>query len=94
MYHTIEFRVAGVATFQVPSGAAREEARAQAGGRDAHTQQLVIQRGTRMRAQIKPYVVESREGPIEVADLLLEDGSFSRAVRFGSFHFVDESRAK
>src|SRR4029079_7536359 len=33
MYHTIEFRVAGVATFQVPSGAAREEARAQAGGR-------------------------------------------------------------
>lgn len=90
MYHTIEFRVAGLAAFEVPSGAAGEEARGKARGRAVHTRQLVIQRGTRMRAQINPYVVESRDGPIEVADLLLDDGSFSRAVRFGSFRFVEE----
>ena len=44
-------------------------------------------------ADIKPYVAESDDGPVEVADLSLEDGSIARAVRFAAFRFLDESRA-
>jgi hypothetical protein len=91
MYHTIEFRLAGLAEFEIPGGAGTGEARGrEAHGREAHTEQLVLKRGTRLRARIRPYVVESRDGPIEVADLLLDDGSFSRAVRFAAFRFLDE----
>jgi hypothetical protein len=76
MYHTIEFRVPGLAELEVR-------------GSDRLTQ-VYIDRGTRVRAQIKPYVVESNEGPIEVADLFSEDGSAARAVRFAFFRFLDE----
>jgi hypothetical protein len=51
---------------------------------------LVLQNGTRVRAQVKPYVVESKHGPIELADLFLENGSAARAVRFASFRFLDK----
>jgi hypothetical protein len=34
--------------------------------------------------------VETRRGPVEVADLVLEDGSMARAVRFATFRFIDE----
>jgi hypothetical protein len=43
-----------------------------------------------LSAQIKPYVLESTRGPVEVADLFLEDGSVARAVRFATFKFLDE----
>ena len=76
MYHNIEFRLDGSVELEVP-GATR-------------LQQLVLQNGTRVRAQVKPYVVEGKRGPIEVADLFLEDGSTARAVRFASFRFLDE----
>ena len=52
-------------------------------------EQLRIGKGTRLRAQIKPYVVETDDGPVEVADLFFEDGTATRQVRFECFSFVD-----
>ena len=40
-------------------------------------QDIIIKEGTRLSAKIKPYVTESPDGPIEVADLYLEDRSES-----------------
>ena len=76
MYHNIEFRLKGIAEFETP-------------GRQ-HLEQLVIRPGTRLHARINPYVIESQFGPVEVADLLLQDGSVARSVRFAAFSFVDE----
>ena len=76
MYHTIEFRLKGVAEFEAPGG--------------SHLEQVVIQQGSHFSAQTKPYVLESNQGPVEVADLFLENGSVVRAVRMATFSFVDE----
>jgi len=54
-----------------------------------YPQRLVIKEGTRLTAGIKPYVTESPDGPIEVADLRFEDGSVARAVRYAAFRFLD-----
>jgi hypothetical protein len=79
MYHNIEFRLEGSVELEIPGS--------------TRLQQLVLQSGTRVRAQVKPYVVEAKRGPIEVADLFLEDGSAARAVRFASFRFLDDEAA-
>lgn len=50
-----------------------------------------IRKGTRLKAQIKPHVVEGRHGPLEVADLFFEDGSTMRGISFDFFSFVDET---
>jgi hypothetical protein len=76
MYHKIEFRLRAVAAVE-SAGKARIE-------------QVIIKPGTRLHARVKPYVVESKLGPVEAADLLLEDGSLARGVRFASFRFLDE----
>jgi hypothetical protein len=76
MYHNIEFRMDGLVDLEVPG--------------TTRLQQLAIQNGTRVRAQVKPYVVESKRGPIEVADLFFEEGTAARGVRFVSFRFLDE----
>ena len=76
MYHTIEFRLRGLAEFETPGG--------------KHLEKIVIQQGSRLSAQTRPYVVESKHGPVEVADLLLEDGSIVRAVRMATFSFLDK----
>jgi hypothetical protein len=47
-----------------------------------------IRKGSRLRAQVKPYVVEGRDGPVEVADLFFADGTATRRVPFASFCFV------
>ena len=75
MYHKIEFRLRAVAAVE-SAGKARIE-------------QVIIKPGTRLHARVKPYVVESKLGPVEAADLL-EDGSLARGVRFASFRFLDE----
>jgi hypothetical protein len=51
--------------------------------------QVLIRAETRLRAQIKPYVVETENGPVEVADLFFEDGTATRTVPFAWFSFVD-----
>ena len=76
MYHTIEFRLKGLAELETPG--------------KPQLERLLIEQGTRLNAQIKPRVVESERGPDEVADLFLEDGSVARAVRYATFIFVDE----
>jgi hypothetical protein len=76
MYHTIEF-AAKIKTDLVVPGQARLE-------------KIVIQKGTRLKAEIKPYVKETDFGPVEVADLYLEDGTAAHTVNFASFRFVEE----
>ena len=51
-------------------------------------ERLCIRKGTRLQAHIKPYVVESEDGPVEVADLYFSDGTITRRVPFESFSFV------
>jgi hypothetical protein len=75
MYHTIEFSSSIHADVAVP-GRKRLE-------------RLFIQKGTRLRVEIRPYVLESDRGPVEVADLFLEDGCEARTVDFASFHFLE-----
>jgi len=76
MYHRIEFRRKGVAEVESPGKARLEK--------------VVIKPGTRLRAHLQPRVLETSQGPIEVADLYLEDGTVARAVRFAAFRFLDE----
>jgi hypothetical protein len=52
-------------------------------------EKMVIRPGSRIQAQIKPYVVEADDGPVEVADLFFPDGTATRMVPFELFSFVD-----
>jgi hypothetical protein len=52
-------------------------------------EKMVIRPGTRVQAQIKPYVVETADGPVEVADLFFADGTAARRVPFEAFSLVD-----
>ena len=75
MYHDIEFRWNEIADVE-SSG--------------PNVKLLVGTQGIRIKAGIKPYVVETPDGPVEVADLSLQDGTVARAVPFASFNFVDK----
>jgi hypothetical protein len=75
MYHTIEFTT----EFTVDLETSPKEP----------LDRLWIQRGVRRRAQIKPFVMQTSRGPIEVADLFFEDGTATRTVPFFCFSFVD-----
>ncbi len=52
-------------------------------------ERLLIPKGTRLRTEIRPSVLETAEGPVEVADLFFADGTGTRQVPFASFFFVD-----
>lgn len=75
MYHTIEFTAEFMVDLEISPRHRLER--------------MLVRRGTRLKAQIKPYVVETDDGPVEVADLFFADGTTSRMVRFDSFHFVE-----
>ncbi len=75
MYHLIEFAVDLTVDLEV--------------SRKDPLERLRITRGMRLRAQIRPYVAETADGPVEVADLFFEDGTTARQVRFSSFSFVN-----
>jgi hypothetical protein len=75
MYHVIEFTEALTLDLEVSSKQPLER--------------IAVQPGTRQRAQLRPYVVETDDGPAEVADLFFQDGTTTRSVRFASFAFVD-----
>jgi len=75
MAHRIEFRWLVLAEVERPEY--------------AYSQRVVIKEGTRLMAGVKPYVTESPDGPVELADLTLDDGSIARAVRFAAFRFLD-----
>jgi hypothetical protein len=75
MYHTVEF----AAEFMVDLEVSRKQP----------LERVLIRRGTRVRAQLRPYVIETENGPVEVADLFFEDGTSTRSVRFEWFTFVE-----
>ena len=73
MYHTIEFYAKFLVDLETPSRHRLE--------------QFLIRRGTRLRAEVKPYAMETAEGPVEVADLFFENGMTARMVPFEAFSF-------
>ncbi len=75
MFHNIEFRSAITLDVEVAPGQPLEK--------------VQVQSGTRASAQVKPYVVNTRRGPIEVANLCFEDGPTARSVPFAFFRFID-----
>jgi hypothetical protein len=78
MAHLVEFRWVVLAEIDRPEY--------------AYPQRVIIKEGTQLAARIRPYVTESPDGPVEVADLHLEDGSTARAVRFAAFRFLDQPK--
>jgi hypothetical protein len=52
-------------------------------------ERMLVYKGIRLQAQIKPYVVETEEGPVEMADFCFTDGTTTRMVPFECFSFVD-----
>jgi hypothetical protein len=75
MYHTIEFNDDLMVDFEI--------------SRSQPLERIRIRKGARARAQVKPYVTETPDGPTEVADLFFDDGTATRAVPFELFSFVD-----
>jgi hypothetical protein len=75
MYHTIEFVDEFLVDLEISP--------------KSHLERLLIRKGVRLKAQLKPYVVKTDEGFVEVADLFFDDGTTTRAVPFDCFSFVD-----
>jgi hypothetical protein len=75
MYHTIEF----VTEFMVDLEGSPKD----------RLERLRLHKGARVQAQIKPYVLETADGLLEVADVFFEDGTAVRTVPFACFFFVD-----
>jgi hypothetical protein len=75
MYHTIEFTVDLPLTLETSPTQPLER--------------LLMRRGVCTKAQVKPYVLETEDGPIELADLFFEDGTATRGIPFDCFIFVD-----
>ncbi len=75
MYHTVEFNAEFVLDLEISPRQPLER--------------ILIRKGTRLPAQVRSYVVETAEGPVEVSDLFFEDGSATRLVRCACFSIVD-----
>lgn len=58
--------------------------------RNQRLERVTLRAGQRVLAQLKPYVIETENGPIEVADLFFDDGSTVRSVPFAHFRFAAE----
>jgi hypothetical protein len=75
MYHTVEFVV------DLPVALALSP-------RDP-LERVLLRRGDRRPAQLRPHVVETAGGPVEVADLFFADGTAVYDVPFASFCIID-----
>jgi hypothetical protein len=75
MYHTIEFTVEFSGDLEI--------------SRKHRLDRILLPCGTRVRAQLRPYVVETEDGPVEVADLFFEDSTATRGVPFASFSLLE-----
>ncbi len=75
MYHTIQFLDDFLADLEVSPQQPLER--------------LLIRKGTIRQVQMKPYVVEAADGPVEVADLFFDDGTTTRAVPFAILVFAE-----
>ena len=76
MYHTIRFAVEFEGALEV--------------SRKLPLERVRLHKGDRVEAQVRPHVVETDGGPVEVADLFFADGTVTRDVPFESFAFVEE----
>jgi hypothetical protein len=74
MYYMIQFSIDIVADVEVSPQKPLER--------------VLIRKGTRLRAQLKPYVAETTHGPVEVADLFFEAGTCTRTVPYAFLTFV------
>lgn len=52
-------------------------------------ERVLVRRGSRRRAQLRPHVIETEPGPVEAADLFFEDGTATRDVPFAVLAFVE-----
>jgi hypothetical protein len=75
MYHAIEFT--GDAWVDV------------ARSPDHPLERMLLRRGLKGRAQLRPHVLETCDGPIEAADLFFDNGATARAVPFASLAFTE-----
>jgi hypothetical protein len=75
MYHLIEFDADFMTDLEVSP--------------KQRLERLCVQKGIRAHVCLRPYVVELAGKLLEVADLYFEDGSVTRQVPFGRFHFVE-----
>jgi len=75
VYHTIQFAVEFVADLEVSPKHLLER--------------TVLKPGDRLQAQVRPYILETDDGPVEVADLFFKDGTTTRKVPFAYFTFVE-----
>jgi hypothetical protein len=76
MFHTIEFFTDLVADLEVAQSKPLER--------------VLIRKGSQVQVQLKPYVVETVFGPVEVADLYFADGTCTRSVPFACLTFVEK----
>lgn len=75
MDHLIEFATAFTADVEVSPKHRLEQVR--------------IRQGDRLQVTLLPHVLETTAGPVEVADILLPDGTLTRNIPFSCFRFVD-----
>jgi len=75
MYHTVEFASEIYADLETSPKEPLKRVR--------------IPKGTRVKAEIRPYVVEGKRVPIEVADLFFADGTATRRIPFKYLALVD-----
>lgn len=75
MFHTIEFAAEGVVDLE--------------GKPSEWLKQMVVGKGMRIRAELRPHIVEMPDGPVEVADLFFDDGTTARDVPYERFSFVE-----
>ncbi len=75
MYHIIEFIAEHAGDLEI--------------SRKDRLERVKLYAGDRVRAQVRPYVLETDEGFVEMADLFFEDGTTTRAVPFSRFSFVN-----
>jgi len=52
-------------------------------------ERVLLRSGTRLRARLRPRILEDVFGLVEAADLFFEDGTGARGVPFATFVFVD-----
>jgi hypothetical protein len=52
-------------------------------------EQVLLRRGTRRSAVVRPRILRQGNAPIEAADLFFDDGTIARGVPFAAFTFVE-----
>jgi hypothetical protein len=52
-------------------------------------ERVFLRANTQRRVQLRPFILETEDGPMEMADLFFEDGTTARGIPFASFTFVE-----